>query len=265
MRRGAAAVLAVVGLAGAGIAPALAASVEIHPSGSTIPENLLRIELRFDRPQRVPFDATRLRLVDADGRELPRALLDLTLPSADARRLTVLMDPGRVKQGVGPNVDAGRALRIGETVSLQVEAEDRRGPPVVKTWHVTAARTLALDVDEWRIKVPSAGSREALVVDLRAPISSSGETLIAVRDADGQRVAGRTALGAEDAQWRFTPDRPWRAASYELVTHPALEDPAGNRLCAAFEQLKGSEPRCDQGAALRFEPMRRAQAPSTRM
>ncbi|WP_067064715.1 hypothetical protein [Roseateles chitosanitabidus] len=224
------------------------APVEIHPAGATIPENLLRIELRFGWPQPMPFDVRRLTLLDASDREIPGALLDLTLPSADGRRLTVLMDPGRIKQGVGPNLDAGRALRAGDTVRLRVDGFGGHQPSVVKTWHVTPAVTTRLDTARWRMTAPRAGSREPLLVDLQAPISSTGEALIAVRDASGRRVEGRTSLGHGDTQWRFTPDRPWRKSAYELVTHPDLEDPAGNRSCAAFEQRRASEVRCDSAA-----------------
>lgn len=226
---------------------ALAGPVEIHPAGPEVPENLLRIELRFDRPQRLPFDSRRLALLDARGDEIPRALLDLTLPSADGRRLTVLLDPGRVKRDVGPNVDAGRALVVGETVSLRVLDERPGRAPTVKTWHVTTAVSRPLAVEAWRWTPPRAGSGDALVVDLRTPISSTGEALIAVRDSNGRRVAGRTSLGPDDALWRFIPDKPWRREAYQVVAHPDLEDPAGNRRCAAFETLRASAIRCGEG------------------
>jgi hypothetical protein len=228
---------------------AVAGAVEIHPAGPEVPENLLRIELRFDRPQRLPFDSRRLALLDARGDEIPRALLDLTLPSSDGRRLTVLLDPGRVKRDVGPNVDAGRALVAGETVSLRVLDEPPGRAPTVKTWHVAPALSRPLEVEAWRWRPPRAGSREALVVDLRAPISSTGEVLIAVLDGSGRRVAGRTALGPNDAQWRFVPAKPWRREAYRVVAHPDLEDPAGNRRCAAFETLRASAIRCEEAGA----------------
>jgi len=237
-----------------------AAPVEIHPAGPAVPENLLRIELRFARPQRLPFDIRHLKLLDASGQELDGALLDLTLPNADGRRITVLMDPGRVKSGVGPNLAAGRALRAGESVRLVVDDPASGGPPVVKAWRVTAPLSQPIDPGAWRLSAPRAGSRDALVVDLRQPISSSGERLIAVLDAAGRRVAGSTALARGDAQWRFTPAQPWQPGLHQLVTHPDLEDPAGNRRCAAFEQVRESEIRCDVGASLPFEPSARAPA-----
>jgi hypothetical protein len=238
-----------------GVASARAvASVEIHPAGDTVPENLLRIELRFERPQRLPFDMQRLKLLDDAGVALENALLDLTLASADGRRITVLMDPGRVKSGVGPNVDAGRALHAGRSVRLQVEADAidatdvidvTGGSIVVKEWRVTPAVSTRMRPGEWQLTMPRAGSCDALVVAFHDAISSSGEALLAVTDATGYRLGGTTSLEQGDAVWRFMPSRRWAAGAHRLVAHPELEDPSGNRRCSAFEELGQSSVRCE--------------------
>ncbi|RZL37144.1 MAG: hypothetical protein EOP35_09385 [Rubrivivax sp.] len=247
---------ALVALVALGAIPlAGAASVEIHPAGPAVPENLLRIELRFDRPQRLPFDVERLALLDGEGREIRHALLDMALPDADGRRITVLLDPGRVKTGVGPNLEAGRALREGATVSLRVAGGEGDRLPAVKTWRVTAAVSQPLQPQRWRLASPRSGTRDALSVDLRTPISSASEGLIAVVDGQGHRVAGRVRLDDGDATWRFTPARPWGPSAHRLVTHPGLEDPAGNRRCAAFEAPIGNAATCE-GASLEFTPRR---------
>lgn len=233
----------------------LLAAVEVHPAGPVVPENLLRIELRFAQPQRLPFDVGRIRLLDAAGVPLEGALLDLALPNADGRRLSVLMDPGRVKRGAGPNRAAGRALQAGDTVRLVVEGAAAGAPAVVKTWTVGEAASAPLRPQAWQLQAPRAGSRQALVLDLREPISAAGESLIAVVDGAGRRVAGRVALDRGDTVWTFRPERPWRGAVHRLVVHPELEDPAGNRRCAAFEQVRASEVRCDTPLRLAFRPL----------
>lgn len=239
------------------LAPAAGAvQIEVHPSGASVPENLLRIELRFAAPQRMPFDTTRVRLIDANGATIPEALLDLALPNADGRRVTLLMDPGRVKTGVGPNVMAGRALHAGTVVRLVVDDAQTGAPDVVKAWTVTAADDRLPQPGAWQLTLPRPHTRDALIVDLREPISASAEGLIVVSDASGRRVEGRTALSNGDTVWRFTPTQPWRHRAYAVVAHPDLEDPAGNRRCAAFEQLRASELRCEAGATIAFEPRR---------
>lgn len=229
------------------IGNAQAVSVDIHPTGDTVPENLLRIELRFQQPQRLPFDMTRLTLSDDQGVVLENALLDLALPNADGRRITVLMDPGRVKSGVGPNLDAGRALRVGQRVSLRVAAEagDASGAAAVKTWRVTGAMSNRLSPADWLLTRPRAHSRDALVIDFRDAVSASGEGLIAVTDAAGHRLSGTTSLTRGDSAWRFTPTRRWKTGRHRLVVYPEFEDPAGNRPCAAFEEQAQSSTRCE--------------------
>jgi len=231
-----------------------AAAIEVHPAGPTVPENLLRMELRFSQPQPLPFDVGQLALVDARGEPIERALLDLALPSADGRRIAVLLDPGRVKRGAGPNRMAGRALHAGEMVGLRMRMADGTSL-VLKQWRIAPPESRALRPDSWQVQPPRAATRNALVIGLGRPISSSSEGLIAVLDARGRRVEGRIALGDDDATWQFMPDRPWRQQAYALVAHPALEDPAGNRRCAAFAQFRASEIRCDApGAVVSFQP-----------
>lgn len=236
------------------VASAATVAVEIHPAGSTIPENLLRIELRFREPQPIPFDARRVQLVDSAGIPLSNSLLDLALPDAEGRRITVLLDPGRVKTDVGPNLSAGRALQEGSTVRLMVASASPDERPVFKQWTVTSIDAEVLRPELWHFRVPRARTHDALVVNMHQPISSAGDRYIAVRDAAGLRVPGRISLEEGDTLWRFKPTRRWQLGSYALVTHPDLEDPAGNRSCAAFEQMRASQVRCDVGVEIPFRP-----------
>src|SRR5580704_11835636 len=72
-------------------------SLAVYPSGSTVPENLLRIELRFSIPLRPPLGIDQVKLVDCNGTEIKDAFLDLPLPSPDGKRVTILFHPGQVK------------------------------------------------------------------------------------------------------------------------------------------------------------------------
>jgi hypothetical protein len=236
--------------------PALVAAtpVEIHPAGPSVPENLLRIELRFKEPQRLPFNVHRVMLLGAAGVPLRDAFLDLALPSADAKRITILMNPGRVKSGVGPNVALDRSLRAGERVRLVVEDAQHHALPVSNEWLVTPFLADGPRPPHWQVHAPRMHSRDPLRVSLNAPISSTGEGWIAVRDDMGKRVRGRAALANGDTVWRFIPDLPWRPAFYAVVAHPDLEDPAGNRSCAAFEQARASDAACEEGSAIPFKP-----------
>jgi hypothetical protein len=216
-----------------------------------VPENLLRIELRVAKPLHAPLLADRVRLLDADGQQIEGAFLDLALPSADGRRLTLLLHPGRVKSGVSAHLRLGRALHAGSQITLLVD-DPAIGEPVHKTWQVVAFDATSPVPRAWTVEAPRAASRTPLIVHLDAAISSTSQDLIAVRGADGKRVEGATTLIDSERTWRFAPTRPWRAGHYALMTHPELEDPAGNRICASFEAVQASRVACDGGAAASF-------------
>jgi hypothetical protein len=235
---------------------AAASAATVHPSGASVPENLLRIELRFEAPLQAPLALSQVRLLDADGIEIESAFLDLTLPSADGRRVTLLLHPARVKTGVGANVALGRALHAGFSVTLVVDGAaegSRPGERVRKTWQVTPFDAGSPDPDRWRFTPPAPGSRAPLALQLDRALNASAEAMIAVRGPDGERVPGRARLEAGETRWRFTPARPWRAGRHAIVTHPDLETPAGNRPCAPFEALHAQQGRCGGGTERPFE------------
>jgi hypothetical protein len=210
------------------------ASAAVTPSGDTVPENLLRIELHLRRPLRQPLAMDRVRLVDERGATIAGAFLDLPLPGDGGRTITLLLHPGRVKSGVGANLALGRALRAGHAVELVVD-DPQLPAPIHKRWRVAPQREQGLLADDWELSLPAAGSRAALRVRLDAALTASGANLIAVRGPDGERIAGAAALRDGETVWEFRPAGPWRAGHHALVVHPALEDVAGNRPCTPFE------------------------------
>lgn len=229
---------------------AQAGAADITPSGPAIPANLLRFEVHLDRPlPGLRPDAIVLR--DGTGRPIPDALLDIALPDRAERTLVVLMHPGRVKDGVGANLALGRALHAGEQVSLAID-DARLAHPLARTWRVVAPVAAALDPAAWRVAAPPARGRAALVVNLPSALNASAAALIAVADVHGGRVAGRATLVAGETAWRFVPAAPWQAGGYQVRIHPALEDPAGNRLCAPFEARDQRALRCDAEARIGF-------------
>jgi hypothetical protein len=222
----------------------------ITPSGPEVPANLLRIEVHFDRPlPALPPQAIVLR--DAAGNPIADALLDIALPDKDERNLVVLMQPGRIKHGVGPNLALGPALHEGDRVSIELR-DPRLARPLVRSWRVGAAYERKLVPESWKLQAPPARSKAPLVLGLPSAINASAAPLIAVTGADGRRIPGKAALVAGETEWRFVPAAPWKPGSYRVRIHPSLEDPAGNRLCAAFEERRQSERRCEDGASVGF-------------
>ncbi|MFC3106383.1 hypothetical protein ACFQAT_26665 [Undibacterium arcticum] len=238
-------------LALAVVSPAGHAAPQVTPSGDGVPENLLRIELQLDTPLASPLDMHHVVLLDEAGAPIDDAFLDVPLHSRDGMRVSILMHPGRIKTGVGPNIALGMALHSGETVVLAID--DPQFPePIRKTWVVGPALRQRIDLQRWAIRVPAAASREPLRIDFPAALDSSAAQMIAVAASDGRRLAGQVTLAKGETQWRFIPSLQWRAGTYELRVHPSLEDPQGNRLCSAFEQPGQSIKSCRDGGRITF-------------
>lgn len=231
--------LALVGVAGT-----------ISPSGAEVPANLLRLEVRFDHPM-PGISRQALTLRDGSGRPIAEALLDIALPDSDESQLAVLMQPGRIKRGVGPNLALGPPLHEGETITLEVN-DPRLAMPLTRSWRVTAPVTHQLATTEWAVQTPAPLSRAPLVLALSSAINASAVNLIAVAGANGQRVRGHAVLAAGETEWRFAPAQPWQPGSYQVRVHPALEDPAGNRVCAGFEARLQSQAACSSSTNIPF-------------
>jgi hypothetical protein len=125
--------------------------------------------------------------------------------------------------------------------------------PICKTWLVTAFDAESPQPALWTFDPPRIGSRTPLVLHFDKSISSTAENLIAIRGSNGQRISGDAHLENGETVWRFSPARPWRAGSYAVVTHPDLEDAAGNRPCSPLEVRVTKEVRFESGAVLPFE------------
>jgi hypothetical protein len=223
----------------------------VSPAGESVPANLLRIELRLDAPLNGPLDMRHVRLFDQHGAEIPAPFLDLALPSLDGRTITVLLHPGRIKTDVRPNVELGPALQAGQHVVLLID-DPRLLAPVRKVWSVTAAERSRIDPDAWVITPPIAGTRAPLRVAALSLLQSSAQHWIGVADTQGRKLAGEARLSEDGATWQFKPTQAWRAGQHSLQVHPALEDAAGNRICAAFEQGQLRDAPCSAGSARSF-------------
>ncbi len=216
----------------------------VTPSAPRLPENLLKFYIHFSHPMTQGQAWDHLELLDPAGKpvELPFLEIDEELWDPYGKRLTVLIDPGRIKREVKPLEDLGPALVEGGTYTLRVSSawEDARGAPLVSTFErrfeVTAVDRRSPVPAEWRIVSPRAGTLDALVVEL-------GESLdhallfssIGVTRTDGSPVDGAIAVGDHETLWRFVPAGPWQEGTHELVVSTGLEDLAGNRVDRPFE------------------------------
>lgn len=234
-----------------GAAPTVSVTA-IYPSSTVWPDNILRFYLHFSAPMPGTAAVGHVRLVDDTGQEVRDALLDVDVDlwNRDYTRRTVFFDPGRVKRGIRPNLELGRALIAGRKYAIVVSPSwrDGRGQELIRKFHheFTAGPPVERPVEPaaWAIEPPPAGSRDPLVV--RFPWALDEGLLqraMGVTSAGGQPIDGTVAVRAQEMEWTFTPAAAWRNAPHALAILTVLEDPAGNKVGQAFEFEMFAQPR----------------------
>jgi len=227
--------------------------VDVYPTAQVLPENLLRVYVYYPRAMAVSAGLSDIRLLDADGTPLDGVFLPTRedLWSQDRRRLTVLMDPGRVKSGLDASEAMGRALRSGHSYTLEVSEGSLDAAGCVLGQKTTVAFQVGPpdldppDPSEWELSTPMLGSRDPLVVNLGSPHDHLSLAFrLRVLGADGSIVPGQIGLSPNETGWEFIPRAAWKAETYSLTIADSLEDLAGNRPGVLFDLPSGqaSEP-----------------------
>lgn len=214
-----------------------AAVMQIYPSGDVLPENSLRFYIHFATPMKphVAFDYIRLR--DALGNTDEAAFMRFKqeLWNEDRTRLTVLLDPGRIKRNVATNVELGPALLEGQRYTLQVEAgwpsaDDRSVlPGFAKSFTVGSSLRSLPSLDFWEATRPCVGTQGSLYVTFDRPFDRHLlDQSIRVAGSDGRDIEGALIVGSGERSLIFTPDAAWSGDTIQLFVDATLEDVAAN-------------------------------------
>jgi hypothetical protein len=209
--------------------------IRISPHATVLPANTLRFYIHFPRSGEAHFDRDRLWLLDEGGGVVPDPFLVLSqeLWSVDGRRLTVLMEPGRIKRGLGADPSHEPALVVGRTYSLVLTA---LGQTARHTFGVSDAVLDAIDETHWRLDPPTAESRDPAVVHFERVMDAAlCQDEIRVLTRSGEVAQTRVSLTPDGTAARLTPSHPWRTGEHHLVASERLEDVCGNRLGEALD------------------------------
>jgi hypothetical protein len=214
--------------------------IRISPQATILPANTLRFYLQFSTPAEAHFDRDHLWLLNEQDQVMPDPFLFLSqeLWSGDGRRLTVLMEPGRIKRGMGADPAHEPAFVVGRTYSLVFTA---LGQTARSTFCVSDPVLQALDETKWRLDLPTVGSLDPVVVHFdRVMDAALCEDELAVLTPWGELVPTRVSVAPDATSARVLPSRPWRPGAYCLVMSERLEDVCGNRLGEALDHDLGS-------------------------
>jgi hypothetical protein len=215
----------------------------VYPSGDVLPENQLRMYIHFSAPMGLKGGLDYIRLIDERGQEVvdPFLPLDAEFWNTDHTRYTVFFDPGRVKRGILPNQQMGRALAPGHRYTLEISADwrDAHGLPLksrfTREFRAGPADERPLDSRTWRIAAPAAGTSAPLAVSFPEPLDHGLLMRALGVSRASAAVEGESRVEDAERRWTFTPRDPWEAGEYQLVVLSFLEDLAGNRIGRAFE------------------------------
>jgi len=216
----------------------------IFPSAGEVPENLLKFYVHFSAPMSRGHIYDHIHLRDEAGKdvELPFLEIDEELWDPEMKRLTLFIDPGRIKRDVRPLEEIGPALEQGRRFTLAIDAAwlDAAGHPLAqkyeRTFRVGPPDRSPIVPAEWKITAPAGGGTDALRIAFPKPMDHAlALRLLRVTRADGTSIEGTTSLAEAERSWSFTPNRPWQTGPHRLVVATILEDLAGNNVGKAFE------------------------------
>jgi hypothetical protein len=217
---------------------------QIYPTADVLPENLLKFYVHFSAPMQGGHIYNHIQLLNESGKavELPFLEIDEELWNPEMTRLTLFIDPGRIKRGVQPLEEIGPALETGKRYALHIDAEwrDAAGQPLRESYRKSFTvgpqdrepPTLAA----WKIASPRAKSREPLTVTFPEPMDHAlALRVIRVADVAGHFVEGSPTLTDREKRWTFTPQKDWGTGKHELQVQNTIEDLAGNNIGKTFE------------------------------
>lgn len=231
-------------IAGPGRGPGQARVTQIYPTAVELPANCLKLYITFSEPMSEGWVADALTLRTGEGSLIEGALLqmDPELWDPERRRLTVLFEPGRLKRGLVPHLEAGPPLAPGQQIVVSVETrfKDASGCDLAagaqRRYRVGRALRRRVDPSKWTLRSPVQGSRQPLRVRFERSLDRAQlEHCLLVLGPFGP-VAGSATVGRAESSWSFTPAEAWRPGSYSLAVDSSLEDLAGNSLARVFDR-----------------------------
>ncbi|HEV8543734.1 MAG TPA: Ig-like domain-containing protein [Verrucomicrobiae bacterium] len=238
---------------------------QVYPTADILPQNLLKFYLHFSAPMSRGHIYAYIHLLNETGRqvELPFLEIDEELWSPDMTRLTLFLDPGRIKRGVRPLEEVGPALLPNQSYTLVIDSNwcDATGTPLKssfeKQFRVTPPDREAPDPKTWRIEAPPAGTRRPLQVIFSKPMDHAlALRMITITRSGEKNIDGESSLTEHETRWSLTPAENWAAGSYQLNIRSTIEDLAGNNIGRPFEidLAENPEPRpLPEAVSCKFE------------
>lgn len=220
----------------------------VYPSSNVVPENLLRMYVKFSQPMKTVGNLEKIKLLDEHGKEVKHVFFNNVheLWNGEQTQLTLILDPSRVKTGLEAHNALGRALKPGKKYTLLIEgledvAHQKMERPFKKEISVTEADLHPPDITEWDIIFPKADTQDVLKIVFPEMLDhNSLQQRLIITDLDKHPIKGGVTTEIQETEWHFRPDQQWETGEYILHVSTRLEDPSGNNLNGLFDHKIGS-------------------------
>ena len=219
--------------------------VSIYPTANQIPVNQLKFYLHFSEPMAEGNSAQSITLQRTDtGEHLSNVFLhEPELWDHEHKRLTILLDPARIKRGLQEHVQSGYPLVQG-TVIMFIISEgflDTHGAKLKSsqkiTYKIGPPERRLVEIKNWQYHYPSIDSLEPITVEFDRPLDHALiQRCIWIKDDSGHEVQGCSQVGFEEKSWQFFPQIPWNIGRYTIIIEDILEDLAGNSIKRIFDR-----------------------------
>lgn len=221
------------------------ALLKIIPATDSVPANLLKIYLKFSRPMREGEVYQRVRLSDEHGNPLnnPFVPLQPELWDSSGQRITLWLDPGRVKRALGSRDTYGPVIEKGRIYHLSVDSawKDYHGHflknEYSKHFFVNKEDRKKPDTRLWKLVLPEPFTLDPLTVEFGEAMDlATSQKAFTVLTIEKVIIRGITEISEDQRNWRFMPESQWKPGGFQLRVLSSIEDLAGNNLNRVFDR-----------------------------
>ena len=218
--------------------------LEIYPTQDTVPENLLKLFLKFSKPMREGESLSYLTLIRGKSDTLSGVFLELQpeLWNEDQTMLTIWLDPGRIKRDLIPNLEMGAPLSNSESYKLIVSSQWKGlnggllDQDYTKGFMVSKRDSISPAPKDWLVNMPVSGSKSTLQINFNEALDYSLlNDVFLLLNNENEKFPGDWKIGFEEKSIQFIPVNEWEKGKYKIQIESRLEDLAGNNLYRLFE------------------------------
>ncbi len=216
----------------------------IYPSADTLPVNQLKFYINFSQPIKLGQIYDNVFFENEDGHTIKDAFLRLNpeLWDEEHKRVTLWLDPGRIKRELSPHLLQGLPLQTGQSYKLVIRKtlKDVYDNPIndryFKSFVVVEDDRIKPKINKWHIVSPAKSGSDTLALIFDEALDEALlHHMIRVEDKGGHEVLGEISIVNKGRTWRFVPKNPWNHSRYFIVINSKLEDLAGNSLRRLFD------------------------------